>query len=546
MRRTPARRGRPAAGGVSRTLLDAETDFTYLGSHVLAAASGNAASFTKGLTHFYDGATLTFLTMGFAGDPIYTCPSSFTLSGSPTGGGGTASTVTNWIGTDVGGEVSLIGAATHLGIWWEDPADPDSDFWICYTPDYPQDPITLSHVMSTSLRKLVDDGTATDWRGFFGFEGVGSRSCFGTVRKVPTHFRTANSTGPYVWFGGGYTSLADSGLAASFGPMWVFGPDPRGYANGDYLDQTANIPDTDFKIGADFRSGSSGTDWGTDYANRTKDRVSRPVRAGYENYADAGDPRLNPSRGTSTVDTNGTAVTRTAGIPASRFQDWWAGYSGTVGGVTESKGAYNVTINGVEYTVASVADDDNLTLTTSAGVQTGVNCLGPPVVPQIGVLDSGFWDYAGGGAPNDPTGYARGSWVDSSYSCTDWVDNDAGTRPKHGIISVWTFNDGKLYYDTSELTNQGRRAILQIYDPTHVAEVIAGTRDPFDLQPTSMLDLTDILMEFGGGGNQETGGVVGCTIDYTVTPNRLYLLHAVTNADNAENVARVHVFEVAA
>jgi hypothetical protein len=58
------------------------------------------------------------------------------------------------------------------------------------------------------------------------------------------------------------------------------------------------------------------------------------------------------------VNTNGVTVTRTGGN-AIFPQTWWAGKT--------------VTINGVDYTVQSVTDYITITLTSAAGVQTGVN-----------------------------------------------------------------------------------------------------------------------------------------------------------------------------
>jgi hypothetical protein len=75
--------------------------------------------------------------------------------------------------------------------------------------------------------------------------------------------------------------------------------------------------------------------------------------------------------GSGTVNTSGTEVTWDSG---TTFKAWWAG-------------AGPISINGVEYTIASVASTTSLTLTTSAGTQTGVSYSWTNVVGT----DSGYY-----------------------------------------------------------------------------------------------------------------------------------------------------------
>lgn len=65
----------------------------------------------------------------------------------------------------------------------------------------------------------------------------------------------------------------------------------------------------------------------------------------------------------STVNTSGTAVTRTAGDS----------FTGLIAGAP-------ITINSVAYTIQSVTDGDNLVLTSTAGTQTGVAAATPSFV----------------------------------------------------------------------------------------------------------------------------------------------------------------------
>jgi hypothetical protein len=59
---------------------------------------------------------------------------------------------------------------------------------------------------------------------------------------------------------------------------------------------------------------------------------------------------------TGTVNTSGTTVTWASGM---HFQLWWAAGS-------------QISINGTMYTILSVTSATSITLTTSAGTQTGV------------------------------------------------------------------------------------------------------------------------------------------------------------------------------
>lgn len=106
---------------------------------------------------------------------------------------------------------------------------------------------------------------------------------------------------------------------------------------------------------------------------------------------------------TGSVDTAGTAVTRTAG---GSFQTAWAGRP--------------ILINNVRYTIASVASGNSLTLTSTAGVQAGVtyHCGYFSVDFQDGVV---YWE-------TDRTSWymvqdASGT-VDTNGTAVTWVSGD--------------------------------------------------------------------------------------------------------------------------
>lgn len=77
---------------------------------------------------------------------------------------------------------------------------------------------------------------------------------------------------------------------------------------------------------------------------------------------------------TGTVNTSGTSVTRVSGALFNTNTNQSNGSGPWIGGT--------ITISGVNYTIATVPTTDSLTLTTSAGVQTGVS-FSKPWVPFV-------------------------------------------------------------------------------------------------------------------------------------------------------------------
>lgn len=286
------RRSKPAADvAMSRTLL-AQSDFAYVGYHTVSTLGDNGV-YARGLTHRYVAGQQRLLAMGFIGTPTFAYfPYEFTLTGNPATGG-SVSVGTSWTGSDFwGSSGGSMGADTHGSPWWEESA---SRLWLNYAWDYPQGGISQNHVNAITTRTLNSNGTASNVRGFWGLEGIGSRAIYGGVRKVPSWFASANSTGPYLTGFGGYSSLAGQGLGPAYGPMFVFIPDPHGYTDAaSYTSTTPNIPALDFKIGADCRGAVTGADYGSDYAGRLKDRGVRKTLT-YDNWYDSSDSRSNPT-----------------------------------------------------------------------------------------------------------------------------------------------------------------------------------------------------------------------------------------------------------
>lgn len=145
-----------------------------------------------------------------------------------------------------------------------------------------------------------------------------------------------------------------------------------------------------------------------------------------------------------------------------------------------------------------------------------------------------------------PDGLGRWVWGDSYQSSLCWVDDDAGSRNKHGIITAGTFYSGRAWYETSTLHCERRTAEIHVFDPVHLAEVKAGTRQPWNVKPVSRLDITDILKAGcdalrGRDGAGPEGGIAGATFDPMT--NRLWLCSHWTTYSAPYN-SRVWCFEV--
>lgn len=295
--RSRLRRARAASGGGgSRTLLS-QSSFTYLGYHNLPGdLPGNKSVYALGPTVRYRDGVQRLIVLDYASTHYRPCE--ITLTGSPGSGGG-ATVGTSWTNnSQLWGSSTLAaaGATTqHNGIHWEDGVG----LWWNATGDYPQAPYTASNTQVLSLRNLADDGTASGFRGFFSLEGIGTRGHYGGMRRAPAWFVSAHSPGrPYMSGWGGYSSLYDQGLGASLGLLLAFLPDPRDYVDQpDYYDLTPTIPEEDFKLACDVRTGNTLTDWyAGGFNSRTYDRGIR-VTTDYLTFYNAGavQPRVSPS-----------------------------------------------------------------------------------------------------------------------------------------------------------------------------------------------------------------------------------------------------------
>lgn len=294
-----------------------EQDFTYLGYYDIPDNLWTTGfAYGQGLTHYYVSGQLRFISCCYdtGVSPRYRV-GEFTL---PASFGGTVVAGTTW--ADIwNGQPSSSTPFTgsgqdHLSFWWEEE---QSRLWTATVLDYPQGGYSNAATASYSVRDLNSNGTISNFKGFFGFEGIGDRCNNGGLRRVPTWFKNQYSVGPYIGGHGAYNSLMGQGLGASLGPMFIFpGSDFSGATGLPYGSTSNSVASASIKIGADHRSGATNTlDWFSDFNGRTFDRGVRKTLT-VANWFDGNDTRSNPS-------TLPTYPTDLAADP-----QWWYGPTG--------------------------------------------------------------------------------------------------------------------------------------------------------------------------------------------------------------------------
>lgn len=145
-----------------------------------------------------------------------------------------------------------------------------------------------------------------------------------------------------------------------------------------------------------------------------------------------------------------------------------------------------------------------------------------------------------------PDGLGRWVWGDNYHGCGEWIDNDAGTRNKHGFLTVGTFYSGRAWYEGSTLHCDRRTAEIHIFNPAHLAEVKNGTRQPWNVKPVSRIDITNIMKQGcdalrGRDGAGVEGAASGSTFD--ATTNTLYIMSYWAH-NTPPYSARVYAFRI--
>ncbi len=267
------------------------SDFTLEGHYILNSSLGSDIRFGGPITHRYIDGELRFLIIehaGYANNVI-----EFKLPAGSFGQTVTDSHKTNsWSGSDVWAK-SLPWSNDYLkSLTWEDQGNGNDGvgrLWSTQGINYPQNPNDNGMTQAISVRTLNSNGTVSNSAGLWGFEGVSQRCIYGNMIKNPQWFQDRYNLGPYLYTGGGGASLVIQGGLCSLGSFFISGPDPTSYpqtpAYGTTFWADANIPETDFKILADHRSGTDADDSGMPTTQDRGARATNPI-----NFFDDDDP----------------------------------------------------------------------------------------------------------------------------------------------------------------------------------------------------------------------------------------------------------------
>lgn len=122
----------------------------------------------------------------------------------------------------------------------------------------------------------------------------------------------------------------------------------------------------------------------------------------------------------------------------------------------------------------------------------------PPTPPNFPPVAGAQWLSP---APGDPRGLGRWTWGDSYRSGSTWIDNESGTRRRHGIVAVASVGTGKAYYMSSAGYTDGGAAEVHVYDPNDVGNAMNGLKNPRLIEPKSVFALTEINSYIERAGN---------------------------------------------
>jgi hypothetical protein len=140
--------------------------------------------------------------------------------------------------------------------------------------------------------------------------------------------------------------------------------------------------------------------------------------------------------------------------------------------------------------------------------------------------------------PGDPNGWNRWTWGDTFGGSGNWIDNNEGTRNRHGIVLVQKLVTGRAVYQNSQLTQEGIAYEIAVYDPADLYAVKEDLLDEWKVRPKSIavIPVSDITSDASLTSNGEP--FFGATFDPITS--RLYVMIA-----NQNLMARVLVYQVA-
>ncbi len=106
-----------------------------------------------------------------------------------------------------------------------------------------------------------------------------------------------------------------------------------------------------------------------------------------------------------------------------------------------------------------------------------------------------------------------------------------------GLCLVGNFPTGRVYYQSSSGRCDSETAEIHVFDPAQIAQVIAATRDPDDIEPVVMIPLPDV------DHTNLDGAFGGMNAAFDPVDSRLYIYcHDWTDAFSS----KLHVYQVSA
>jgi hypothetical protein len=142
-----------------------------------------------------------------------------------------------------------------------------------------------------------------------------------------------------------------------------------------------------------------------------------------------------------------------------------------------------------------------------------------------------------------PDGLGRWVWGDSNWNTGCWIDGPN----KHGFLTVPTLCSGNVHYETSTLHRERTTFEIQVFDPVHLGEVALGSRQPWDVKPTTRLAIEPegLYTETPGeiAGNSPANSIGGATFDATTGILYLYGIWMLASLGLSPN-SRIYAYQV--
>ena len=160
-------------------------------------------------------------------------------------------------------------------------------------------------------------------------------------------------------------------------------------------------------------------------------------------------------------------------------------------------------------------DPDEALRTPSTGAVTNVPLVGYPftAAPNGAVdrchRDTDYRTEFDSWTPNGDVGYF--TWTDYIGQAGVWIDTPA----VHGVLVMPTMGHGRVWYETSTLHAERVTHDWLVLDPAHLAQVAAGQRPQWSVQPTTSwtVQYPGIAYPQPGWANEPFNQVVGSVYD---------------------------------